>query len=112
MSGRKERMDTRTVLIVTGGSLLVIIVGLVLLFRSRATRKLNRSVLATVTHIQVEASSLSSWWVVTAQWTDSQTGQTLIFRSRHLQFPPKQHVGDGVAVRVNASKPTRYRMEL
>ena len=105
-------MDTQTVIIVAGGSLLVIIVGLALLFRSRTTRRLNRSVVATITHIQVEASSLSSWWVVTAQWTDPQTGQTRIFRSRHLQFPPKQHVEDSVAVRVNASKPTRYRMEL
>ena len=104
-------MDTQTVLIVAGGFLVIIVV-LVLLLRGRAARGLNRSVVATVTQIQIEASILSSWWVVTAQWTDPHTGQTHIFRSHHIKYPPKLHLGDSVTVHLNVSKPTRYRMEL
>jgi hypothetical protein len=105
-------MDTRTVLIVVSVFTLVIVVYLVLLIRSRAARPLNKSVVATITQIKVEASSMSNWWVVIAQWSDPQSGQTLIFRSAHLEFPPKHHIGERVTVKFNAAQPKRYHMEL
>ena len=105
-------MDTRTVLIVVVVFTLVIVVSLVLLIRSRAARPLNKSVDATITQIKVEASSMSNWWVVIAQWSDQQSGQTLIFRSAHLEYTPKHHIGERVTVKFNAAHPKRYHMEL
>ena len=105
-------MDIGTVLIAVSVSTLVIIICLVLLIRSRETRRFNKSVVATITQIKVEASTMSNWWVVIAQWSDTQSEQTLIFRSPHLKFPPKHHVGEGITVKFNASKPKHYHMEL
>jgi len=105
-------MDIGTVLIVVSVSTLVIIVCLVLLIRNRGTRRFNKSVVATITQIKVEASTISNWWVVIAQWSDTQSGQTLIFRSPHLKFPPKHHIGEGITVKFNASQPKHYHMEL
>ena len=105
-------MDIGTVLIAVSASTLVIIVCLALLIRSRGARRFNKSVVATITQIKVEASTMSDWWVVIAQWSDMQSGQTLIFRSPHLKFPPKHHVGEGITVQFNASKPKHYHMEL
>ncbi|SRR6266702_7816324 len=105
-------MDTRTVLIVVVVFTLVIVVSLVLLIRSRAARPLNNSVDATITQIKVEASSMSNWWVVIAQWSDPRSGQTLIFRSAHLEFSPKHHIGERVTVKFNTAQPKRCHMEL
>jgi hypothetical protein len=105
-------MDTRTVLIVVSVFSLVIVVCLVLLIRIRAARPLNKSVDATVTQIKVEASSMSNWWVIIAQWSDPWSGQTLIFRSEHLRFPPKHHIGERITVKFDAARPRRYHMEL
>jgi hypothetical protein len=105
-------MDTQTVLIVASISGCIVIIGLVIFFRSQATRRLNRSVDATITEIRVEASSLSSWWTVTAVWPDPQNGLTLIFRSPHIRFPPKHHVGEHIPVNYEATHPKHYRMEL
>ena len=105
-------MDTLTVLIVVSVSTLVIIVLLVLLTRSRGTRQFDKSVVATITQIKVEASTMSNWWVVIAQWSDTQSGQILVFRSPHLKFPPKHRVGEGITVKFNASQPKHYHMEL
>jgi hypothetical protein len=109
---REGRMDTLTVLIVVSVSTLVIIVLLVLLTRNRGTRQFDRSVVATITQIKVEASATSNWWVVIAQWSDSQRGQILVFRSPHLKFSPKHRVGEGIKVKLNASRPKHYHMEL
>jgi hypothetical protein len=109
-------MVTQTVLIIASISGLIIIIGLVIFLRSQATsrlhRRLNRSVNATITEIRVEASSLSSWWTLTAVWPDPQTGLTLTFRSPHIRFPPKHHVGEHVTVNYEAANPKIYRMEL
>jgi hypothetical protein len=105
-------MDTRMVLIVASISGLIVIFGLVKFFTSQATRRLNRSVDATITEIRVEASSFSSWWTITAVWLDPQTGLTLIFRSPHIRFPPKQHVGEHITVNYETTNPKHYRMEL
>jgi hypothetical protein len=91
---------------------IVLIVGFVIFFRSRAPKRLNRRVSATITDIRVEASSVSSWWTLSAAWLDPQTGQTLIFHSPHIQFLPKQHIGEHITVNYNATKPKHYRMEL
>jgi hypothetical protein len=109
-------MVTQTVLIIASISGLIVIIGLVIFLRSQATsrlnRRLNRSVNATITEIRVEASSLSSWWTLTAVWPDPQTGLTLTFRSPHIRFPPKHHVGEHVTVNYEATNPKIYRMEL
>ena len=98
--------------------LISVIVGLVVLFvivlitlsgrRSRSGRQIQ----ATITRVQVEAGSLSSWWVVTAQWPDPRTGQIVTFHSHHLKFPPKQHPGESITVVIDPYDPTRYRMEV
>ena len=100
----------RTILIVTLVFVFICIPGLVIFSRNR--RKLSRSILATVTKIEVEATSLSSGWVVTAQWSDQQTGQTMLFRSHRLQFPPHLLVGGAVHVDIDPRNPTHYHMEL
>ncbi len=86
-------MDIGIVLIAVSVSTLVIIICLVLLIRSRGTRRFNKSVVATITQIKVEASTMSNWWVVIAQWSDTQSGQTLVFRSPHLKFECWQNSG-------------------
>jgi hypothetical protein len=105
-------MDTRTVLIFVSVFALVFFVWLVLYIMSRGTRRYNKRVVATITEIKVEASIMSSWWVVIAQWSDTQTRQTHIFRSAHLQFIPKHQVGEEIVVRFDAAKPKYYQMEL
>ncbi len=112
VSWRKDRMDTRTVLIILLAATLVIIVGLFILFGSRGRRDFDRSVDATISQIKVEASTMSSWWVIIAQWSDPRSGQTLTFRSPRLKRPPKQHVGERITVEFDARQPKRYRMDL
>src|SRR5260370_9042385 len=103
-------MDLRTTLIAMLVFVLICIIGLVIFFRNY--RKLSRSVVATVTKIEVEATSLSSGWVVTAQWSDHQTGQTMWFRSHRLQFPPRLPIGGSVNVDIDPRNPTHYHMDL
>ena len=105
-------MDTQAVLIVVSVFTLVFFVCLVLFVMSRGTQRYNKRVVATITEIKVEASTMSNWWVVIAQWSDTQTRQTLIFRSPHLQFIPKHQVGEEIIVRFNAAKPKHYHLEL
>jgi hypothetical protein len=105
-------LDIQTVLIVASISGLVLIAGFVIFIRSRATKRLNRKVTATVTDVQVEASSISSWWTVSAVWSDPETWQTLTFRSPHIGFPPKQLIGEQIKVNFDATKPKHYHMEL
>jgi hypothetical protein len=108
-------MDTQILLLVAsmvGLMLLGLLVGLLISLQRRARLRLNRRVNATITHIQVEASSLSSWWTITAEWTDPQSGQPYHFRSPHIHFSPHHRVGEQVAVNFNATKPKDYRMEL
>ena len=103
-------MEMRTILIATLVIAFICIIGLVMYFRNH--RKLSRSIIATVTKIEVEATSLSSGWVVTAQWSDIQTGQTITFRSHRLQFPPHLPIGGSVNVNIDPQNPTHYHMDL
>ena len=103
-------MEMRTILIATLVIAFICIIGLVIFYRNQ--RKLSRSIVATVTKIEVEATSLSSGWVVTAQWLDQQTGQTIFFRSRRLQFPPHLPIGGPVNVNIDPRNPTHYHMDL
>ena len=105
-------MDTRTLLIVIGISALVLIGGLMIAFRHQARTRIDKRVEATITHIQVEASALSSWWMVTAEWTDADTGRVLTFRSHRINFPPHHRIGEHIIVNFNANEPKHYRMEL
>jgi len=112
----QERMDTQIMLIVASIAGLILLIGLVtglvVSLRRRARGRLNRRVDATITHIQVEASSLSSWWTITAEWTDPQTGQHYHFRSPHIHYSPQYRVGEQIAVNFNATKPKYHHMEL
>ena len=103
-------MDVRTILIATLVFILIIILGFVIFARNR--RKLSSSIFATVTKIEVEATSVSSGWVVTAQWSDQQRGQTMFFRSHRLQFPPHLPIGGSVKVDIDPRNPTHYHMDL
>ena len=103
-------MEMRTILIATLVIAFICIIGLVIYFRNH--RKLSRSIIATVTKIEVEATSLSSGWVVTAQWSDQQSGQTRLFRSHRLQFPPREPIGGPVKVDIDPRNPTHYHMDL
>lgn len=105
-------MDMLTILVVALVLTLLFMIGLVIFLRRRKSRRLSRRVVATITKIEVEATSLSSGWVVTAQWSDMQTGQTITFRSHRLQFPPRHPIGGPVTVDVDPRNPTHYRMEL
>ena len=105
-----ESMDMRTILIATLVFVLICILGFVIFGRNR--RKLSSSVFATVTKIEVEATSLSSGWVVTAQWSDQYRGQTMVFRSHRLRFPPHLPIGGSVKVDIDPRNPTHYHMDL
>jgi hypothetical protein len=104
-------MDIRTTLIVTLVSAFICILGLVVFLR-RNRRKLSKRIVATIIKIEVEATSLSSGWVVTAQWLDEQTDKTITFRSHRLQFPPRLPIGGPVTVDVDPKNPTHFRMDL
>jgi hypothetical protein len=103
-------MDMRTILIAILVFVLICIIGLVIF--SRNTRKLSNSIVATVTKVEVEATSFSSGWVVTAQWSDRQTGQTMWFRSHRLRFPPRLPIGAPVNIDIDPRNPKHYHMDL
>ena len=103
-------MDMRTILIAILVFVLICIIGLVIF--SRNNRKLSNSIVATVTKIEVEATSFSNGWVVTAQWSDRQTGQTMWFRSHRLQFPPRLTIGGPVKIDIDPRNPTHYHMDV
>jgi hypothetical protein len=107
-------MDRQMIILVVAFvlTLIIFIIGLSTLFRRRETGRLSKHIVATITQIQVEAGGLSSWWVVTAQWLDTQTGQIITFRSPHLKFRPHKHIGEDVTVDFDPNIPTHYRMEL
>ena len=108
--GGKDGMDTRTLLIILLVAFIVIIGGLLLITRGGERRHFDTNVVATISQIKVEASSISSWWVVIAQWRDPRSGQILIFRSHRLKDVPKQRVGDPIAVEFDPRQPKRHRM--
>jgi len=103
-------MDIRTMLIATLVLILICILGLIIY--SRRQPKLSSSVVATVTKVEVEATSLSSGWVVTAQWLDQRSGQNMIFRSHRLQFPPRLATGEQVKVDIDPTNPGHYHMNI
>lgn len=107
-----DKVHKRTLLIIASIAGLVLLIDFVLFSRHRASRSCNRSVDATITKIQGAAGSISSWWRVTAKWTDPQTERTLTFRSPHLSFLPTHHVGEQIAVNFDTTQPKHAHMEL
>ena len=96
------------------GALVLIGIILVLLMigsARRPARKGERSILAIVTEVQLEATTWGNSWYVSALWRDNATGQTHTFRSRS-RYRPRQQVGDTVTVICNPDQPKRFRMEL
>lgn len=81
-------------------------------FRRQAQRRIDKRVEATITQIKVEASTMSSWWIVTAEWSDPDTGRVLTFRSHRIKFPPHHRIGERIIVNFDANEPKYYRMEL
>ena len=104
-------MDTRTLIIVIAIAALPLTAGLTIAFRHQVRTRIDTRVEATITHIQVEASSMSSWWIVTAEWRDPNTGQVFTFRSRHINFPPHHRIGEQIIVVFDINEPKHYRME-
>jgi len=80
--------------------------------QASSTKKHRKRVEATITQIQVEASTVNSWWIVTAEWSDPATSRALTFRSRRINFPPHYHIGERIVVNFDANQPKHYRMEL
>lgn len=80
--------------------------------RRRKRRWNERHVLAKVTDVHLEANILSSYWYITAVWSDRQTGQSYTFRSRSLVARPQQRVGDTVIVIIDPDDPRRSYMQL
>ncbi len=111
-----EQMDTQLMLLIAAMVSLILlvslVVGLVTSHRRRVRLRFNRRVNATITHTQLEASSLSCWWTITAEWTDPQSGHHYYFRSPHLHSNPRHRLGKQIAVRFNATRPQDYLMEL
>lgn len=105
-------MNTLTMLGAALVLTLICIISLSITFKRRTRRRMSRRIVATITRIEVEATSLSSGWVVTAQSSDVQPGQTITFRSHRLQFPPRHQIGGPVTVDVDPRNPAHYRMEL
>ena len=105
-------MDTQTMLIVASLSGLVLIIVFALFLSRRRKENFDRRVNATITNIQMEASNVSSWWRITAEWSDPQTGRKFVFRSPHINRPPRQRIGKPIVVSFDGSKPTHYHMEL
>ncbi len=105
-------MNMLTMLVVALVLTLICIISLAIIFKKRNRRRMSRRIVATITQIEVEATSLSSGWVVTAQSSDVLPGQTITFRSHRLQFPPKHKIGGPVMVDVDPRNPAHYRMEL
>jgi hypothetical protein len=94
-------------LFLAGVLLLLIVIGSI----RRPIRKGEKTILATVTSIQLEATAWRSQWSITAVWQDTTTGQTYTFRSRG-KYRPRQQVGDTVTVICNPNHPKHFRMEL
>jgi hypothetical protein len=94
-------------LILAGVLLLLFVIGSI----RWPIRKGEKTILATVTSIQLEATAWRSHWRITAVWQDTTTGQTYTFRGRG-KYRPKQQVGDTVTVICNPNQPKRFRMEL
>jgi hypothetical protein len=105
-------VDTQTLLIVIAISAFALIAGLLIAFRRQTPKRMDKRVEATITQIAVEASSLSSWWRVTAEWVDPEAGRVLTFRSRRIKYPPHYRIGERVAVHFDTYEPKHYRMEL
>ncbi len=103
-------MDISTVLISILVFILICTLGLII--NSRRQPKLSSSIVATVTKVEVEATSFSSGWVVTAQWLDQRSGQNVQFRSRRLQFPPHLPVGGQVKIDIDPRNLSHYHMNL
>jgi hypothetical protein len=108
-------MDTQLMLLVAciaGLILLSLVAGLVVSLRRQARGRLDRRVEVTITRIQVEASSIRSWWTITAEWIDPQSGNHYHFRRPHIKFPPRHRVGEQIIVNFDATRPKHSRMEL
>src|SRR5207245_8957967 len=107
-------MDRQIIILVVALVLtfIIFIIGLTTLFRRRKTSRLSKHIVATITQIQVEAGDLSSWWVVTAQWLDTQTRESITFGSTHLKFRPHYHIGETLTVAFDPNSPQPYPSKL
>jgi hypothetical protein len=92
--------------------LAVMIIFAFVLLRRQTAGKLSQTVQATITEIHIDATSMSSGWVIIAQWADQRYKQTYTFRSPLLNYRPRQHPGESVLINVNPNNPKNYHMVL
>jgi hypothetical protein len=83
-----------------------------ILFKKQATSKLSQTIQATITEIHTDATSMSSGWVIIAQWADQKYRQRYTFRSPLLNYRPRQHPGESVLININPNNPKNYHMLL
>lgn len=92
---------------------MVLQLGIIIVTRRRSTKGgYEQQVSATVMVVKRESTLWASGWSVTASWSDPQTGQTYVFRSPLIKFPPSYRPGDVISVIFDPNNPVRFRMEL
>lgn len=75
-------------------------------------KSFDKTVRATITKIGVEVSSLSNWWMITAEWRDPRNGAIFTFRGPRMKYAPSLHEGEEVTVYFDSAKPSHYRMDI
>ena len=93
--------------IVTGGSILIQLVAVVL-YRWRNSWRYRKRVVATIKQVQIWLDG----WYVAAVWTDVLTGQSHTFHSHRIESGFEQHVGERIIVDVDPNNFEHYRMML
>ncbi len=81
-------------------------------FRKQATDRLSQTIQATITEIHIDATNMSSGWVIIAQWADQKYRQRYTFRSPLLNYRPRQHPGESVQINIDPDNPKSYHMLL
>jgi hypothetical protein len=83
-----------------------------ILLKKQAADRLSQTINATITEIHIDATNMSSGWVIIAQWADPKFRQIYTFRSPLLNYRPRQHPGERVLINVNPNNPKNYHMLL
>jgi hypothetical protein len=100
-----------TVLLLVGIIVALLLISAIIGFIRRHRRKRERPILATVTRVELEATTWRSQWYVTAVWQDGASGKVHTFRLRS-KYRPTQQIGETVRVFCSSDHPRRFRMDL
>ena len=108
-------------MVIVAGVYLAVLLGQLRREKSRKLQHQGKRVIAIVTNVQQEREErgpaefplINYCYYIEAQWTDPQTGNTYLFKSRRLASSPKEYSrGRFVQVLMDPNNPTRYTMEL